>query len=80
MKMKQWYPALIENVTVGAGSGDSSSGVAFDVNNPDLVVLMKSQLVIASPRSDRFNIVPLFHVAGVEVIGNGHNRRQGRSK
>ncbi len=50
----------------------ASSGVAYEVRSPGLVVLLKSQVLIAEPRSDRYAVVPLLHIAGVELIGNGH--------
>ena len=53
----------------------ASSGAAYDVRSPGLVVLLRSQVFIAEPRSDRFVVVPLLHVAGVEPIGNGHAAR-----
>jgi hypothetical protein len=45
------------------------------VRHPGLVVLLESQNFIAEPRSDRFDIVPFLHVAGVELLGNGRTRR-----
>ncbi len=57
----------------------ASSGVAYEVRSPGLVVLLKSQVLIAEPRSDRYVVVPLLHVAGVELIGNGHAARRRRA-
>ncbi len=53
----------------------ASSGVAYEVRSPGLVMLLKSQVFIAKPHSDHFVVIPLLHVAGVEVIGNGHGGR-----
>jgi len=53
----------------------ASSGVAYEVRSPGLVVLLKSQVLIAEPRSDRYAVVPFLHIAGVELIGNGRVRR-----
>ena len=58
----------------------ASSGVAYDVRSPGLVMLLKSQVLIAEPRSDRYVVVPLLHVAGVELIGNGHAARGRRRR
>jgi hypothetical protein len=52
----------------------ASSGAAYDVRAPGLVVLLKSQVLIAEPHSDRYAVIPLLHVAGVELI-NGRSRR-----
>ncbi len=57
----------------------ASSGMVYDVRNPGLVVILKSQLFIAEANSDRFSIVPLLHVAGIELISNRHSRRPRRS-
>jgi hypothetical protein len=57
----------------------ASSGAAYDVRSPGLVVLLRSQVLIAEPRSDRYSVIPLLHVAGIELIGNGHTGR-GRRK
>lgn len=53
----------------------ASSGVAYEVRNPGLVVVLRSQIFIAESNSDRFTIVPFLHVAGVEQIANGRARR-----
>lgn len=50
----------------------ASSGAAYDVRNPGLVMVLKSQLLIAEPKSDRYALVPFLHVAGIELISNGH--------
>ena len=57
----------------------SSSGVAYVVRNPGLVVLLKSQVLIAEPNSDCYSVVPYLHVAGLEMIDNGHVRRSRRT-
>lgn len=58
----------------------ASSGETYPVRQPGLVVLLKSQVFIAEPNSDRFSIVPLLHVAGVELIGNGRSPRDRRRR
>ena len=44
-----------------------TSGDAYVVRNPALVVLMRSELFIAHPNSDRHAFIPLLHVAAVEA-------------
>lgn len=58
----------------------SSSGIAYDVVNPSLAVVMKSQVLIAAPRSDRYSIVPFLHVAGLELRNGGRAGRPARRK
>lgn len=58
----------------------ASSGATFEVRNPSLVVVMKSQILIAEQKSDKYALIPFLHVAGVEVIGNGHPSRPDRRK
>ncbi len=59
-----------------------TSGDAYVVRNPALVVLMKSELFIAHPNSDRHAFIPLLHVAAVEGLGrsNGNRPRASRRK
>ena len=52
----------------------ASSGQAYKVSNPSLVVLMKSKVFVAQPRSDRSATIPYLHIAGVEESGNGRAR------
>jgi len=60
----------------------ASSGHAYKVTDPSLVVLMKTKVFVAEPRSDRSATVPYLHVAGVEESGNGTSRgvRQRRKR
>lgn len=53
----------------------ASSGQGVLVASPDLVVLMKSEVFIAAPNSDRWAQIPYLHVAGVENAPNGHTGR-----
>ncbi|HEX2837871.1 MAG TPA: hypothetical protein VHN77_07065 [Phycisphaerales bacterium] len=54
----------------------TSGGQAYKVADPSLVVMMKSQVFIAEPRSDRAVTIPYLHVAAVGhsdgESGNGH--------
>jgi hypothetical protein len=54
----------------------SSSGQAYTVASPDLVVLLRTEIFIAEPNSDRWAQIPYLHVAGVENISNGHSRKR----
>lgn len=45
-----------------------SSGDAYDVRNPDLVVVMKSRLFTAFPGEDRYVLCPFLHIAAVEHL------------
>jgi hypothetical protein len=59
----------------------ASSGQGYRVSSPDLVVLMKTKIFIAEPRSDRAATVSYLHITAVEESGNGHAkaaRRGGR--
>ncbi len=59
----------------------TTSGEAYTVRNPDLVALMKSEVFITQPNSDRRTFVPLLHVSAVETLadgGDGRPRRQRR--
>jgi hypothetical protein len=57
-----------------------TSGDAYEVRDPDLVVLMRSRLFIAFPRSDRSVHVPYLHIAAVESLANGHGTVRRRRK
>jgi hypothetical protein len=50
------------------------------VFNPDLVVLMKSELFIAFHGGDRCAFVPLLHIAELQTIRNGRARKPARRK
>jgi hypothetical protein len=52
----------------------ASGGQAVRVASPDLAVLMKSEVFVAEPNSDRFTILPYLHIARVESGANGHGR------
>jgi len=60
----------------------SSSGRGFVVSSPDLAVLMKTEVFIAEPNSDRWAQIPYLHVSGVENAprGNGHSGRRKRRR
>lgn len=55
----------------------SSRGEAVKVASPDLAVMMKSEIFIAAPNSDRWAQIPYLHVAGIESAnGNGGHRQR----
>ena len=56
----------------------SSSGQAVRVASPELAVLVKSEIFVAAPNSDRWEQLPYLHIAGLESDGSGHGRRGGR--
>lgn len=56
----------------------TSGGESFIIRDPHTVALMRSEVFIAEPKSDRRSYVPLLHVVTVETLGNGHTRRQKR--
>jgi hypothetical protein len=61
-----------------------TSGDSYVVRNPDLTVLMRTELFIAEADSDRHVFVPLRHIAVLEAVGRssgngrGRRRRKGR--
>lgn len=49
----------------------ATSGKAVRVASPRLVVMMKSEIFVAQPNSDRFTQLPYLHIAGLEGGANG---------
>lgn len=49
----------------------TSSGESYVVHNPDLLALLKSEVFIAQPNSDKRTFIPLLHVTAVETVHNG---------
>ncbi len=45
-----------------------SSGTVYEIKNPELVVVMRSELFIAFQGEDRWVFVPLLHVAAIETL------------
>lgn len=58
----------------------TSGGESFVVRDPQTVALMRSQLFIAQPNSDRSTYVPYLHVAAIETIHNGNGRARRRKR
>ncbi|MFO0838935.1 MAG: hypothetical protein U1D55_10455 [Phycisphaerae bacterium] len=56
----------------------TSAGESFVVRDPHTVALMKSQVFIAQPKSDRWTFIPLLHVVTVETIRNGQSSHRKR--
>jgi hypothetical protein len=47
-----------------------SNGQVFSVRHPEMAALLKSNLIIARPDSDQFDICSLLHVANVKADGS----------
>jgi len=58
----------------------SSSGHGYKVTSPDLIVLMKSKVFVAEPRSDRAATVSYLHIVAIEEPGNGNGHHTTRSR
>lgn len=58
----------------------SSSGQAYRVASPELVVMMRTKVFVAQPRSDRAATVSYLHIAVIEEPGNGNGHRARRRK
>jgi hypothetical protein len=56
----------------------TSAGESFIIRDPHTVALLKSEVFIARPKSDRRTFIPLLHVVTVETVGNGHTGRRKR--
>ncbi len=57
-----------------------SSGRHYDVVDPQMTVLLKSEIFIAFPDGERSSLIPLLHVTSVETLPNGRGRRPPRRK
>ncbi|MBI4716466.1 MAG: hypothetical protein HY763_01560 [Planctomycetes bacterium] len=53
-----------------------SSGRHYDVRNPELVVPMRSEVFIAFPDGDRWTHLPYLHIAAIEAVPNGGQRKR----
>lgn len=58
----------------------TSGGESFIIRDPHAVALMKSEVFIAHPGSDRRTFIPLLHVVTVETIPNGQAARRKRRR
>jgi len=56
-----------------------TSGESYNVTNPGLAVLLRSDLFLALDDGDRWTFCPYLHIAGVERLRNG-GRRPARRK
>jgi hypothetical protein len=45
-----------------------SNGTTYEIVNPELVVVMKSEVFVAFPGEDRWAFVPLLHIAAIETL------------
>ncbi len=44
-----------------------SNGRSYEVRHPEFAILMKSNVVVTDPETDRVWICPFLHIAGVET-------------
>lgn len=51
-----------------------SSGRHYDVLDPQMTVLLKSEIFIAFPDGEHSSLIPLLHVTSVETPVNGRRR------
>lgn len=58
----------------------TSAGASYAVSDPHLVALLKSEVFLAAPNSDRRTHLPYLHIAVVETIENGQRKRSRRRK
>jgi hypothetical protein len=58
----------------------SGSGQGYKVADPSLIVLMKTKVFVAEPRSDKAATVSYLHIAAVEEAGNGHTQPHRKGK
>lgn len=58
----------------------SSSGAVYKVSSPYLVALMKSEVFIAEPNSDRWAQLPYLHIAAVGAERGRQTRRSWRGR
>ncbi len=57
-----------------------SSGRHYDVVDPHMSVLMKSEIFIAFPDGERSSLIPLLHVTSVETRANGRRAQRGKRR
>ena len=58
----------------------TSAGEHYTIHDPHTVALMKSEVFVAHPKSDRRTFIPLLHVATVETLPNGSSTRRRKPK
>ena len=56
----------------------ASSGQGYTVSGPDMIVLMKTKVFVAEPRSDRAATVSYLHITAIEELGNGNGHHAAR--
>ncbi len=57
-----------------------SSGRHYDVVDPQMTVLLKSEIFIAFPDGERSSLIPLLHATSVDTLPDGRGRRAPRRK
>lgn len=58
----------------------SNRGRAIRVARSDMAVLMKTEIFVAAPNSDRWAQLPYLHIAGLESRTNGHSGSNGKRR
>lgn len=58
----------------------SSNGQGYRVSSPDMIVLMKSTVFVAEPRSDHAATISYLHIAAIEEPGNGNGHSRAHAK
>lgn len=56
----------------------TTRGAAYTVRNPHLVALLRSEVFIAQPNSDRRTYIPWRHISAVETPVNGRAKPRRR--
>lgn len=54
----------------------ASSGKSIVVASPDLAVVMKSEVFVAAPNSDKWAQIPFLHVASIASVSNGRRKKR----
>jgi hypothetical protein len=57
-----------------------TTGDSYNVRDPKLVIVLKREVFIAEPNSDRHVFIPFVHIAAVERLPAGRNGKSTRRK
>lgn len=53
-----------------------TSGDVYEIRDPNSVALGQRRVFVAFPDADRQAFFPYLHIAAIETIANGHQRRR----
>ncbi|MFN0132003.1 MAG: hypothetical protein ACKVW3_05665 [Phycisphaerales bacterium] len=56
----------------------ASSGQGYKVSSSGMIVLMKTKVFVAEPRSDRAATISYLHISAIEELGNGNGHGAAR--